>query len=236
MARKSTLLLPLIVAFTTASAALASQQEEPGPDYTRAIAVRHLGRGYLGVQLTRLTPELRAHFGVPEDVGVMVARVEEGGPAETAGVRVGDIVTAIDGERVDDGRTLSRVAGAKEAGETVTLELYRSGGLESYPVIVAARERPVIDLSGGYRFFPEGGEPGHNVFFAGSGLHLDEESVEAFEEAIRELEDNFDSIEWQEKLERMKEMDFDAIQTRMKEVEQRLQQLEKELEKETSKK
>ena len=44
-------------------------------------------RGYLGVGLTELTPELRTHFGVPEESGVMVSKVEPGSPAEKAGSR-----------------------------------------------------------------------------------------------------------------------------------------------------
>src|SRR5688500_12390489 len=45
-------------------------------------------RGYLGVGLTEMTPELRAHFGVPEEAGVMVSSVEDGSPADKAGLKV----------------------------------------------------------------------------------------------------------------------------------------------------
>ena len=154
MNRKPIMLLALTLIWTISSAALATEQHDSdGRDYTRTIAVRELGRGYLGLQLTRLTPELRAHFGAPEDAGVMVSRVEEGAPAEAAGIRVGDIVTAIDGELVDSVRRLSRTVRRKEEGESVTLELYRDGSLESYPVTIAERERSAIDLAGGYAFF-----------------------------------------------------------------------------------
>jgi S1-C subfamily serine protease len=59
-----------------------------------------VARGYLGVGLTDLTPELRAHFGVPQEAGVMVSKVDAGSPAEKAGLKVGDVVTAIDGKPV----------------------------------------------------------------------------------------------------------------------------------------
>ena len=173
------------------------------------------GRGFLGVQLTPLTPELRVHFGVPEDTGVMVARVEESGPAEAAGILVGDILSAIDGERIDSGRQLSRAVRKKEEGDVVTIELYRDGSLESYPVTVGERERPVIDLARGFRFMTDmpamDDFPDHDVVIAGPGFHLDEESMEAFEQAMRGREDHFDSVEWQEKLERVEELDFTAI-------------------------
>src|SRR5215475_13923485 len=57
-------------------------------------------RGYLGTALMDLTPELRTHFGVPEEAGVMVSRVESGSPAEKAGLKVGDILTRVDGAAV----------------------------------------------------------------------------------------------------------------------------------------
>src|ERR1700674_1056075 len=55
-------------------------------------------RGYLGVELSELTPELRAHFGAPESAGVMVARVAAGSPAEKGGLNVGDIITSLYGQ------------------------------------------------------------------------------------------------------------------------------------------
>src|SRR5688572_3678790 len=45
-------------------------------------------RAYLGVSLVDLTPELREHYGAEKDAGILVGSVEEGGPAEKAGVRI----------------------------------------------------------------------------------------------------------------------------------------------------
>ena len=236
MKRTTKLLWILAIGF---SASTVIAQEHEGRNYsTRVVKIRSLGRGYLGVELTPLTPELRVHFGAPEDTGVMVARVEEGGPAEAAGIRVADILSSIDGERIVNGRELSRAVRKKEEGDLVTIELYRDGSLASYPVTVGKRDRPVIDLAGGYRFMPDIGPdmmeeleslPDHDVVISGPGFHLDEESMEAFEQAMRGLGDHFDSAEWREKLERVEELDFTAIQERMQEVERRLQELEQEL-------
>jgi len=97
------------------------------------------GGGFLGVELTSLTGELRAHFGAPEDAGVMVARVVEDSPAWRAGVRVGDIVVAVAGERVDTPADLAREV--RERGdETVTVELWRDGRLEQLDVALEERE------------------------------------------------------------------------------------------------
>src|ERR1700730_13682853 len=68
-------------------------------------------RGYLGVELSELTPELRAHFGAPESAGVMVARVVAASPAEKAGLKIGDIIASLDGKPVEsswDGRSRVR--------------------------------------------------------------------------------------------------------------------------------
>ena len=213
---------------TGAGVAQELEDEHDGANYT--FAWHDAGRGFIGVQVTPMTPELRAHFGAPEDVGVLVSRVEEGGPAEAAGIQVGDILSAVDGEAIESGRQLSRRIRKKDEGDAVTIELYRNGGLESYSVTIAKRERRVLDLAGGFRFFGDRDEDAdHDVFISTPGLHLDGESFEAFREAMKGLEDRFESEEWQERLKRFRALDFGAIQERMEEVEERLEELEQEL-------
>src|SRR5262245_15606747 len=53
------------------------------------IGGKHAG-GFLGVQLIGITPELRQHYGVPKDAGVLVGAVEADSPAAKAGIQVGD--------------------------------------------------------------------------------------------------------------------------------------------------
>ena len=237
--KRTTPLLWLLAFGLSASTAVAQDQEREQEERnytTRVVKIKKLGRGFLGVELTPLTPELRVHFGVPEDTGVMVARVEEGGPAEAAGIRVGDILSAIDGERVESSRQLARAVRKKEEGDVVAIELYRDGTVQSYSVTVSERDRKVIDLAGGYHFMPGMGElPDHDLVIRMPEFELDEESMEAFEHAMEGLEEHLGSTEWQEKIERLEELDFTTIQERMKEVERRLKELEKELEKEGKK-
>jgi membrane-associated protease RseP (regulator of RpoE activity) len=195
-----------------------------------------LGRGYIGVEVLPLTPELREHFGVPSDAGVLVSRVEEGGPSEAAGIAVGDILTGVDGEMVADTGRLARAIREKDAGDSVSIELWRDGSVMTMPVTVAERERPVFDVSR-FRFLPGG--PGvhsdsHDFTYFGPGveLELDAETMGAVERAMKELEERIDTGEWRESLERLDSLDFNAIQDRMREVEKRLQELEEELGKE----
>ncbi|MCY3929899.1 MAG: PDZ domain-containing protein [Acidobacteria bacterium] len=107
------------------------------------LHLRHGGGGFLGVQLSDLTPELRTHFGVPEDVGVMVGKVVDGSPALRAGLEVGDVVTAVDGEPVASSSALARAVGGREDGETVVLEVWRDGKMEKISATLEERERRV---------------------------------------------------------------------------------------------
>jgi membrane-associated protease RseP (regulator of RpoE activity) len=111
--------------------------------------VVHVGRrGFLGVRLLEITPELRAHFGAPKDAGVLVSDVEAGAPAAKAGLEVGDVITAVDGERVGWTGDVSRAVRRKKGGETVQIDVIRSRASRRLTVEVeerSARERS-IDL------------------------------------------------------------------------------------------
>jgi len=104
-------------------------------------------RGFLGVGLTELSPELRAHFGAPEDAGVMVSSVEDGSPADKAGLKVGDIIAALDGKDVKSSWDIrSQVRELKE-GEQVPITVYRDGKAQNLSAAIAMRERPELDMA-----------------------------------------------------------------------------------------
>ena len=96
---------------------------------------------FLGVEMTRLTPELRSHFGVPEDRGVLVARVVEDSPAARAGLRTGDILTAVDGKAVDSTGNLVEAISSREEGDRVRVEVWRDGHPLELDATLAKRER-----------------------------------------------------------------------------------------------
>lgn len=112
-------------------------------EHGSSLHLRHGGGAFLGVQLSDLTPELRTHFGVPEDVGVIVGKLVDGSPAFRAGLEVGDIVTAVDGEPVASASALARAIGGHEDGDTVVLEVWRDGQMEKISATLEERERRV---------------------------------------------------------------------------------------------
>jgi len=105
-----------------------------------------LGRGFLGIQTTELTPDLRRHFGVSEEAGVLVGHVEPDSPADKAGLEVGDILVQVDGEPVESAWDLGRAVRKKKDGETATLEVWRDGRAQTLTATIAERERPALDV------------------------------------------------------------------------------------------
>jgi len=103
-------------------------------------------RGYLGVGLTELTPELRTHFGAPEDAGAMVSKVEPGSPAEKAGIKVGDILTSVDGKEVQSSWDVMVKVRGLDDGQQVPLEVWRDGKVQNLTATVVERERPEVDM------------------------------------------------------------------------------------------
>jgi Do/DeqQ family serine protease len=84
-------------------------------------------RGRLGVGIQEITSDLAKSLGLREVRGVLVNSVDAGGPAESAGIRPGDIITAVSGTRVDDANALrNHIAGTPPGTET-TLTILRDG-------------------------------------------------------------------------------------------------------------
>ncbi len=105
----------------------------------------HHGGGFLGVGLTELTPELRAHFGVPEDAGVMVSKVVDDSPASRAGLQVGDIISGVGGEAVASGGSLASKIRHHEDGAAATLEVWRDGRVETLTATIEERKQHRVE-------------------------------------------------------------------------------------------
>lgn len=89
-----------------------------------------VARGYLGVAISELSPELAASFAYEGEDGILVQDVEEGGGGERAGLRHGDIITKLDGEPVDSVAGFRYAIAQRRPDATVELEIWRSGKQE----------------------------------------------------------------------------------------------------------
>lgn len=91
------------------------------------VELRFIGdRPKLGVRLTGVTPELREHLGGRADAGVLVSSVVDDSPAMAAGIVVGDLIQAVDGEPVGDAGDLLRALHDAD-GRRLSLDVVRDG-------------------------------------------------------------------------------------------------------------
>ncbi len=90
---------------------------------TKGVVVR----GTLGVETQNLSPQIAQGLGLDEARGALVTRVLTGSGAAAAGVKAGDVVTAINGQRVDSAQALHNFEGLSTVGRTVDLEVRRDG-------------------------------------------------------------------------------------------------------------
>jgi serine protease Do len=100
-------------------------------------------RGEIGIRAQTVTPVLAAGLGLARDQGALIADVIPGGPADSAGLIAGDLVVTLDGKAMENGRQLQVNLYRRTVGETVRLEVLRSGKTVTLTVPVGERLDPV---------------------------------------------------------------------------------------------
>ncbi|MBN2654504.1 MAG: DegQ family serine endoprotease [Nitrospirae bacterium] len=93
-------------------------------------------RGWLGVQIQALTPELAKQFSIKEDSGVLLADIVDNSPAEKAGLKRGDILSKYDGKQISNALTLRNLVAATLPGTQVKLTVLRNGSAVAVPVVI----------------------------------------------------------------------------------------------------
>ncbi|MDH7494262.1 MAG: PDZ domain-containing protein, partial [Candidatus Saccharicenans sp.] len=96
---------------------------------------------YIGVYLEQLNPELSKYFGISEGRGLLVSRVNADSPADKAGLKVGDVIVAADGQRVETLEALTNLIQKKKKGEKISLEILRDKKKMKIEVEVAEEQR-----------------------------------------------------------------------------------------------
>ncbi|MBI4847079.1 MAG: DegQ family serine endoprotease [Nitrospirae bacterium] len=98
-------------------------------------------RGWLGVSIQAITPELAQQFGLKKDYGTLVADVVEGSPAEKAGLIRGDVIIEVDGKEVTEPFQLRNMVAGIPPGETREMKIIREGEIQTIKVTIG--ELPV---------------------------------------------------------------------------------------------
>jgi serine protease Do len=104
----------------------------------------HIQRGWLGVRLQTVTPEIAESLGLKEPSGALVAEVMPGSPAKSAGIETSDVVLEFDGKTVDEMRTLPRVVLETPIGKKVDVKVWRNGKTKDIPVNVGRFVEPKV--------------------------------------------------------------------------------------------
>lgn len=102
-----------------------------------------VSRGYLGVSISDVTPDLAEAFGISNEGGVLIDEVQEGFPAEEAGIERGDIITKVNGRDVDSANQFRVRIAQTPPGEKVELTLIREGKEKTLSASVGSRDASV---------------------------------------------------------------------------------------------
>jgi len=97
-------------------------------------------RKFIGVRIQELNPELSEFFGIDKGTGILVSSVEKDGPADKAGLKVGDVIIEADGNRMESGQDLVGLIQDKEAGDKITIEFLRNKKKRTIEVEVEEEE------------------------------------------------------------------------------------------------
>jgi serine protease Do len=124
------------------------EDEQQGP-----VVVNIPGPAWLGIRMEEVSAAKARELKLPAERGVLVTRVAEESPAAKAGLKVNDVITELDGQRVEGTAALERMVREVPAGRSVTLTVWREGSAQTLRAELAPRrglER------GGNRLFMQG--------------------------------------------------------------------------------
>ncbi len=98
-------------------------------------------RGWLGVFIQEVTPEIAESLGLDEAGGALVSSVNDKSPAKAAGLEPGDVITSFDGKKIERMRDLPRIVAETDIGATVDVELVRNGSQMTVQVTLGELEK-----------------------------------------------------------------------------------------------
>jgi C-terminal processing protease CtpA/Prc len=161
----------------------------------------NFGRGRLGVRVAELNEGLAPYFGVEEGEGVLVLDVVEGSAAEKMGVKAGDVIRKIDGEKVGSVDELLDAVGGLEAGDKFELGLVRGG--KDVTLEGEAAESPVDVYVKALGMDKGGKAPKIEKFYAKDFSNLPGVDMKQMRKEMDELKKELEKV--RQELEKMKE-------------------------------
>jgi serine protease Do len=93
-------------------------------------------RGWMGVVVQGLTPELARQFNLPDEKGALVSDVIDGGPAQKAGLQRGDVIVGYGEKRIEEPNQIRNIVAATPPGRTVELMIFREKRRENLKIVI----------------------------------------------------------------------------------------------------
>jgi serine protease Do len=115
--------------------AIPSNMAKPVIDQLRKAG--RVDRGWIGVEIQPVTPEIASSLGLGDPTGTLVASVQPGGPAAAAGIQQGDVILSFDGQTVHETRELPRIVAETPAGKRVDVAVWREEQRKTLSLTVA---------------------------------------------------------------------------------------------------
>ena len=115
-------------------------------------------RGWLGVMIQKITPDLKEKMNLKNEQGALVADVVPGGPADKAGIKRGDVILGFNGKEIKESSQLPYLVGSTPVGQVVKVDVIRTGEKQSFEVKIAelkeekmaqavGQEKPVLGMT-----------------------------------------------------------------------------------------
>jgi S1-C subfamily serine protease len=115
------------------------------PKLEQGQTVKH---AYLGVRMGDLTSDQATRLKVPVSDGAVIGLIDNGSPADKAGLKVGDVIVAVDGKKMASATDVVNTISDKSAGDTVQVEYYRGSSKHTVSLKLAERPKQLDNASG----------------------------------------------------------------------------------------
>ncbi len=168
------------------------QEQDSRDDESKSVG----GSGYLGVQVQDVTRSLQRARNLPTEEGALINRVEPDSPADRNGLRRGDVIVEVDGQKIGDSGDLIRVVRGLEPGNRVRITLWRSGSLRTVTTPLAERPKtppPMKGLPGGDDEMTWTPTPVPNSGMAGDQAQMQRE-IKDLQDQIRQLREELRAL------------------------------------------